>query len=123
MPQKIKLKNLSTALNNPASAGYADSFTSKLRGLMFRPRLDLNDGLLLVETQDSRLNAAIHMFFVPFDLAVFWIDSEMRVVDKVIAKSWKPFYMPKTAARYTLEIHPDRFTDYAIGDKVEIEYV
>ncbi|MCC7118919.1 MAG: DUF192 domain-containing protein [Anaerolineales bacterium] len=123
MPQKIIIKNLTTPLHSPALVGHANSFASKLRGLMFRSHLDLNDGLLLAETQDSRLNTAIHMFFVPFDLAVFWINSDLTVVDKVIAKAWKPFYISAAPAKYTLEIHPNRFTDYAIGDKVEIEHV
>jgi uncharacterized membrane protein (UPF0127 family) len=88
---------------------------------MFRARLDPDDGLLLVEKRDSRLDTSIHMLFVPFDLAVIWINSDMTVADKVIAKSWKPAYFPKADARYTLEIHPDRFGDYEIGDKVEFK--
>ena len=88
---------------------------------MFRSRLALDEGLLLVEMRDSRLDTSIHMFFVPFDLAVFWINSEMTVVDKVIAKSWRPAYFSKADAKYTLEIHPGRFGDYEIGDKVEFK--
>jgi uncharacterized membrane protein (UPF0127 family) len=88
---------------------------------MFRPELKRDDGLLLVEGRDSRLDSSIHMFFVPFDLAVFWIDSSLTVVDKVIAKSWKPAYLSKQPARYILEIHPERWADYEIGDKVEFK--
>lgn len=106
-------------MNNPARVGYCDSFLCRLRGLMFRSRLDHDDGLLLVEKRDSRLDTSIHMLFVPFDLAVIWINSDMTVVDKIIAKSWKPAYFPKADAKYTLEIHPDRFGDYETGDKVE----
>ena len=123
MLRPIHIKNLTNPLNNPALVGYGDSFLSKLRGLMFRPHLDLNDGLLLVEKRNSRLDTSIHMFFVPFELAVFWISSDMTVVDKVIAKSWRPAYISKADAQYTLEIHPDRFGDYEVGDKVEIQYV
>lgn len=90
---------------------------------MFRARLDLDAGLLLVEKSDSRVNTSIHMLFVPFDLAVFWINSDMTVVDKVIAKSWRPVYISKADARYTLEIHPHRFGNYEIGDKVEFKNV
>ena len=121
MPRPIQIQNLSRTLAKPASVGYCDSFLCKLRGLMFRPRLDLDEGLLLVEKRDSRLDTSIHMLFVPFDLAVIWINSDMTVVDKIIAKSWKPAYIPKAEARYTLEIHPDRFGDYETGDKVEFK--
>lgn len=90
---------------------------------MFRACLPIDEGLLLVEKRDSRLDTSIHMFFVPFDLAVIWINSEMTVVDKVIAKSWHPAYFPRSDAKYTLEIHPDRWADYEIGDKVEFRNV
>jgi uncharacterized membrane protein (UPF0127 family) len=121
MPAPIIVHNLNKEINNPAHVGYCDSFLCRLRGLMFRPHLGLNEGLLLVEKRDSRLDTSIHMFFVPFDLAVFWINSEMTVVDKIIAKSWRPAYFPKADAKYTLEIHPDRWGDYEIGDKVEFK--
>ena len=95
----------------------------RLRGLMFRSRLDTHEGLLLTIAKDSRMDSSIHMLFVPFDLAVFWINSELRIVDKVLAGSWKPAYFPSQPARYTLEIHPAHFNDYEIGDKVEFENV
>ena len=123
MPHPIFVNNLTRPLENPARVGYGDTFLSKLRGLMFRSRLDLDDGLLLVEKRNSRLDTSIHMFFVPFDLAVFWINSDMTVVDKIVAKSWRPAYFPKADAQFTLEIHPNRFWDYEIGDKVEFKNV
>jgi uncharacterized membrane protein (UPF0127 family) len=119
MPSPIYIQNLNREIKEPPRIGYCDSFLCRLRGLMFRTSLGLNEGLLLVENRDSRVNTSIHMFFVPFDLAVFWINSEMLVVDKVIAKSWRPAYLPKADAKYTLEIHPDRIGDFEIGDKVK----
>ena len=88
---------------------------------MFRPQLALDEGLLLVIERDARLDSSIHMLFVSFDLAVFWINSHMEVVDKVIARSWHPAYFPARAARYILEIHPARFNDYELGHKVEFQ--
>jgi len=123
MPRSIVIHNLNNLIKYPARVGYCDSFSCRLRGLMFRSHLEPDEGLLLVEKRDSRIDTSIHMFFVPFDLAVFWINSEMTVVDKVIAKSWRPAYFSKADAKYTLEIHPDRFGDYAIGDKVEFKNV
>jgi len=123
MQHPVIVRNLNRQIEQPARVGFCDSFLCRLRGLMFRARLDADDGLLLVEQRDSRLDTSIHMFFVPFDIAVFWINSEMTVVDKIIAKSWRPVYVPKAGARYTLEIHPDRFGDYEIGDKVEFTNV
>jgi uncharacterized membrane protein (UPF0127 family) len=98
---------------------YCDTFFTQLRGLSFRSHLKLDEGLLLVGRLDSRLDSSIHMLFVPFDLSVIWITSTMQVVDKVLAKSWRPAYFSKQPAKYALEIHPQRWGDFEIGDHVE----
>ena len=121
MPHFIHIQNLNRRIEQPARVGYCYSFLCRLRGLMFRPLLSPDEALLLVEKRDSRLDTSIHMFFVSFDLAVVWINSDLTVVDKVLAKSWKPAYFPKADAKYTLEIHPTRWADYEIGDKVEFK--
>ncbi len=115
----ISIQNLNRSIESLPRVQYCDSFLCRLRGLMFRKNLGADEGLLLVIRRDSRADSSIHMFFVPFDLAVFWINSDMEVVDKVIARSWRPAYFPSRAARFTLEIHPDRFNDYQIGDRVK----
>ena len=123
MESFILIRNLTRPVQDPARIRKCETFACRLRGLMFRHHLDANEGLLLGIGRDSRLDSSIHMFFVPFDLAVFWIDSALYVVDKRLAKSWAPAYFPAKAARYTLEIHPDRFGDYNVGDQVEFQNV
>jgi uncharacterized membrane protein (UPF0127 family) len=107
---------------SPARVKYCDSFLCRLRGLTFRNRLDPDHGLLLVQgKRDSRIESSIHMLFVPFELSVVWINTEMTVVDKVIARPWRPAYFSSEPACYILEIHPERRKDYQIGDKVEFQ--
>ena len=91
-------------------------------GLMFRKFLLPNDGVLLVEASDSRMNSSIHMFFMNFDIAVIWINSNMIVVDKVLAKKWKPYYAPQEPAKFILEINPDQINAFKIGDQVTFSY-
>ena len=119
MTKFITIENQSRKLTSLPRIKYCDTFLTQLRGFTFHPHLTLDEGLLLVGMRDSRLDSSIHMLFVSFDLAVFWINSEMKVVDKVIAKSWRLAYFSKQPARYVLEIHPDRFNDYEIGDTVQ----
>ena len=83
---------------------------------MFRPGIGEFEGLLLVENRESRINSAIHMFFMRFDIAVIWINSQLQVVDVQMARKWHPFYLPVAASRFTFETHPDRFDDFRIGD-------
>jgi len=59
------------------------------------------------------------MLFVRFDLAVLWVDSGMRVVDKVLARPWRPAYFSKKPAKFVLEIHPERWDEFNIHDLVE----
>jgi len=121
MPKQITIQNKNRKPASLARIKYCDTFLTQLRGFTFRPRLALDEGLLLVGMRDSRLDSSIHMLFVAFDLAVIWINSEMKVVDKVIAKSWRPAYFSKQPARYVLEIHPERWGDYEIGDTVQFK--
>ena len=121
MPKFISIENKNRKIDGALQIKFCDTFVTQLRGLTFRPRLARDEGLLLVGTRDSRLDSSIHMFFVSFDLTVIWINSEMQVVDKIIAKSWRPAYFSKQPARYVLEIHPERLGDYEIGDTVQFK--
>jgi uncharacterized membrane protein (UPF0127 family) len=87
---------------------------------MFRSHLGTDDGLLLVMPGESRIDASIHMLFVPFDIAVFWISGSLEVVDKTIAKAWRPALVPARPARYVLELHPSKITSFEVGHKVHI---
>jgi uncharacterized membrane protein (UPF0127 family) len=121
MTKFIIVENKTRPVANLPRIKFCDTFLTQLRGFTFRSRLTPEEGLLLVGRRDSRIDSSIHMLFVALDLAVFWINSEMKVVDKVIAKTWRPAYFSQQAARYVLEIHPDRWSDYEIGDRVEFK--
>jgi uncharacterized membrane protein (UPF0127 family) len=123
MSSNIFIQNLDKQIKEPAQVIFCDSFACRLRGLMFRSKLAKNEGLLLVIDRDSRIDSSIHMLFVPFDLAVFWINSNKEVVDKKIARSWRPAYISAKPARYILEIHPARINDYEVGHRVDFQNV
>jgi uncharacterized membrane protein (UPF0127 family) len=119
----LTLRNLSNPAIQPIRAQWCESFLSKLRGYTFRNSLAHEEGKLLVERRNSRVDTSIHMMFVWTDLAVIWINSENEVVDTVLAKAWRPFYASSRPARYILEIHPDRLGEFKIGERVEFDHV
>jgi uncharacterized membrane protein (UPF0127 family) len=123
MPKSISIENISRRIDGTLQIKFCDTFLSQLRGLMFRSGLSREEGLLLVGKRDSRLDSSIHMLFVSFNLAIVWINSEMKVVDKVLAQSWRPAYFSKQPARYVLEVHPERWGDFEIGDRVQFKNV
>ena len=119
MPKSISIENKSRRIDGLLQIKFCDTFLSQLRGLAFRSRLAREEGLLLVGTRDSRLDSSIHMLFVSFNLTVVWINSEMKVVDKVLARPWRPAYFSRQPARYVLEVHPERWGDFEIGDRLQ----
>jgi uncharacterized membrane protein (UPF0127 family) len=118
MPHIVEILLNKQPLINPIHTLYCDTFLCRLRGLMFRNEIAEDEGLLLVQKNNSRTDSSIHMLFVGMDLGVVWLDANFSVVDMVIAKSWKPAYFPTHPAKYTLEIHPDRIPEFKLGDKV-----
>ncbi len=90
---------------------------------MFRKRIDPVEGLLLVFDGESRLASSIHMLGVNVDLAVFWMDSDQKIVDRRLARKWHPLYMPQAPACYVLELSSSRYDDFDIGETLNFEEI
>jgi uncharacterized membrane protein (UPF0127 family) len=118
---EVLLTNKTRSLVKPLRVSFCESFFCRLKGLMFQNSLDPEEGLLLVQRRESIRDASIHMFFVGMDLGAIWLDKRQVVVDKQLAKSWKPYYAPAQPASYVLEIHPDRLSEFEIGDELSFE--
>jgi len=114
---------VSRPLVQPVLARYCATFFCRLRGLTFHRPLRTNEGLLLVQKRDARIDSAIHMLGVSFDLAVIWINKRFEVVDVRLARRWRLAYFPQAPARYILELHANRLADFNPGDQVKFEYV
>jgi uncharacterized membrane protein (UPF0127 family) len=61
------------------------------------------------------------MFFVFFDIAVLWLDAERRVVDKVLAKPFRPYYASRKPAQFFVEGDPGLLGQAQIGDRLAFE--
>jgi uncharacterized membrane protein (UPF0127 family) len=121
--QQVLIYNPSRPEAGPIRARFCDTFLTRLRGWMFSKQIQKQEAIILADNKDSRFDAAIHMFFMNFDLAVVWVNQDMLVVDVCYAKRWRPFYMPKAPARFIIEAHPERLTDFKIGDRLIFENV
>lgn len=116
--QIIQIQNQTRPLNKPITVSYCDTFWSRFRGLMFKPSLDPNHGLLLVDKKDKRLDSAIHMLFMNFDIAAVWINSTKIVVDVKYARKGQLMLIPQQPASFVLEAHPDQFGNFQVGDSI-----
>lgn len=121
--RSVTVNNLSNKQARSLQLGICENFFSRLRGLMFTRSIQANGGLFFINPSEDRINSAIHMFFMGYDLSIIWVDSSYRVVDKVIAHRWKTLAAPQKKAKYILETHVDRFAEYNFGDTLEFIHV
>lgn len=97
---------------------WAQSFFQKMRGLMFRRKT--NHALIFVFNYETRLDAAIHMFFVFFSIDVVYLNSNWEIVDiKRNIKPFTPMIVPDKAAKYLIELPAGMGKDLNLKDVLE----
>jgi uncharacterized membrane protein (UPF0127 family) len=105
-------------------ARWCDSFGSKLRGFTFRRSLAPGEGLVLVDSSDSRINSGITMFFCFMELGIVWVNRNGEVVDTTVARPWRLSYLPQAPARYVIEADPGLVECVRLGDHLKfVEHV
>jgi hypothetical protein len=115
----VEIRNQSRGQTPVVKARWCSSYGCKLRGLSLRRAIPPGTGLLLVESREGRWTTAIHMFGMLFALGVVWLDAKGEVVDARRAEPWG-IYVPKKAARFTLEAMPETLGRVAVGDVLEL---
>jgi uncharacterized protein len=93
----------------------ADSFVSRLRGLLGRRGLDPDEGLLI------RPAGSVHMFFMRFAIDVVFLDAELRV-RKVVAglRPWRMAGCRGAKAALELPAGAAARAGIEVGEKLEI---
>lgn len=92
---------------------FADTRELRNKGVLGKQSLAPNEGVLLVMPGRTGLSLfhSIHMFGVPFNLVIAWLDKDGHILDLKLAKPGR-MYFPKgffTDTEYILEVHPDHF--------------
>ena len=116
------IKNLTTGQIIATEVKWCDTLLSRGRGLMFRRAIHEDEALVLAESKESVSLTSIHMFFVFFPIAVLWLDAERKVVDKKLARPFRPYYAPQRPAQYFVEGHPSILDKVSIGDRLELQW-
>jgi uncharacterized membrane protein (UPF0127 family) len=97
---------------------WCSSFFAKLKGLMFVRSLPDYSGIILVDNSESRLDTAIHMLFMNFDITAIWVNAKFEIVDVRLAKKWHLSYFPQKKAQYVIELNAVHMQDFHIGDQL-----
>jgi len=104
---------------------YADTSQLKNKGVLGRSSLGTNEGVLLVMPCRSGLSLlhSIHMFGVPFDMAVAWLDKNGQILHLKLAKPGRIYFPPGffTDTEYILELHPDHLPLLQKSTKIQWE--
>ncbi len=99
----------------------ANSFFTRLRGLMFRAKFPRT--MLFVFPEISIRRNSIHSFFVFFEFDAVYLDEEKKVID--IFERVRPFTFyiePKKPSAYLLELEAGAVKRLKIGIGDQIEF-
>lgn len=97
------LKNRTKSVTISGDCEFADSLWKRGRGLMFRRRLERP--VIFIFPFLSRVDSAIHSFFVFFPFDAVFLDERKRVVDvRHGIRPFTPFVMPAEKAKYLVEM-------------------
>ena len=99
----------------------ADTFWKRFLGLMFRRKFP-NGNALFFNLQKSS-SCSIHMFFVRFPIDLLYLDSRFMVVElHMKLKPWQ-IYIPKTVAKYIIELPAGTISrsKVKIGHKIKLQ--
>jgi uncharacterized membrane protein (UPF0127 family) len=106
----VYYKNIELA-NNVKSA---DTFFTRLVGLLNKKHMDNNDGLLLTNC------SAIHCFFMKFAIDALYLNKDMTVLYKETISPWKIGKIVKGTS-HVLELSEGAAIDILIGEMLEIK--
>jgi uncharacterized membrane protein (UPF0127 family) len=104
---------------------YADTRELRNKGVLGRYSLNLDEGVLLVTPRRTGFSLlhSIHMFGVPFKLAVAWLDKSGHILHLKIAKPGRMYFPPGlcTDTRFVLEVHPDHYSRLEKSTQIQWE--
>lgn len=98
----------------------ADSFWSRLRGLMFRREFEKGEALLFGFSKPKKFR--IHTFFVFFPIDLIYLNEEFEVLE--IEEGLPPWrvYNPSVEASYLVELPAGEIEQFGVegGDELKI---
>ena len=99
----------------------ANTFFSRLMGLMFKKNAKVPLLFEIPERINKKERSSIHSFFMRFEIVVVFIDKGNVVYEIANLRPWN-CYIPKKPAKYIVEFDKREFNDsLKIGDEIEIE--
>ena len=116
--KSITLKNSNEKI---AEIKIANTFFSRLMGLMFKKNAKVPLLFEIPEKVNWKERSSIHSFFMRFEIILVFIDESNVVYEIANLRPWN-CYIPKKPAKYIVEFDKREFNDcLKIGDEIEIK--
>ncbi len=105
------------------NAVYKKNVMFKVKGLMFTKPLKHGDAIILESPVEGILETTLHMLFVFYPIDILWLNAEREIVDlrrKVMP--FRPWIVPKKAAKYVVEMKSGSAKSLKVGDKLKFKH-
>lgn len=116
MKPPIKVRNVTRNVDLVVHGRMADTFWTRLRGLIGRKALPPGEGLVI------RPCKGVHMWFMRFPIDVLYVGEDDRIVD--VDEDLRPWTIgrPRRNSRYVVELPAGtvRRTGTRVGDRIRI---
>ena len=103
----------------------ADDKNERAKGLMFREKMDQNNGMLFIFDQESQVAFWMKNTLIPLDMIFIGKDLEIVDIKNAVPCEADPcaLYKPKSAAKYVLEVNYgfSKEKGISVGDKVNLD--
>ena len=86
-------------------------------GLRLSNHKKINNGMCFIMSHENRY--PVDMWFCFYSYDILFIDSNLKVVDKISLQPWKS-YLPRKRFKYIIESKLNRFKEIKMGDKIKI---
>jgi len=107
-------KTISITVNKTLEVHVADTFKERLLGYMFQREPKFPS--LLIQPCNS-----IHTFFMRFPIDVLFLSEEKVIIDRRLSMEPGKVIRPVKGAKMVLEAKAGCFTNYNIGEQLEIK--
>ena len=119
--KNLRLITLKKSNKKIAKIRIANTFFSRLMGLMFKKNAKIPLLFEIPERMNRKERSSIHSFFMRFEIVIVFIDKGNAVYEIAKLRPWN-CYIPKKPAKYIVEFDKREFNDcLKIGDEVEIK--
>ena len=119
--KNLKLVTLRKSNKEIAKIRIANTFFSRLMGLMFKKNAKVPLLFEIPERINKKERSSIHSFFMRFEIVLVFIDKDNVVYEIAELKPWN-WHIPKKPAKYILEFDKREFNScLKIGEEIEIK--